>query len=87
MNTSRRLRKDADRKTGGPRYSLLKSGIKGTYVSVEPFHLARYLDEQMSRYNNPRDMNDGQHFDLAVSQIVGKRLTYDLLTGKDAGQA
>jgi transposase-like protein len=63
-------------------WSLLKRGIHGTYVSVEPFHLARYLDEQSFRYNNRRDMNDGDRFDLAVRQIVGKRLTYDELTGK-----
>ena len=33
-------------------WSLLKRGISGTYVSVEPFHLFRYLDEQVFRYNN-----------------------------------
>jgi hypothetical protein len=44
--------------------------------------LARYLDEQSFRYNNRKDMNDGERFDLAVRQIVGKRLTYDELTGK-----
>jgi hypothetical protein len=63
-------------------WSLLKRGLHGTYVSVEPFHLFRYLDEQMYRYNN-RKMDDGQRFSLAVSQIVGKRLTWDVLTGKD----
>src|SRR6266478_4302364 len=65
-------------------WSLLKRGLKGTYVSVEPFHLFRYLDEQAFRYNNRKGMNDGQRFDLAVRQIVGKRLTWDRLTGKDA---
>jgi transposase-like protein len=64
-------------------WSLLKRGISGTYVSVEPFHLFRYLDEQSFRYNNRRDMNDGQRFQLAMSQIGGKRLTYSALTGKD----
>jgi transposase-like protein len=68
-------------------WSLLKRGIKGTYVSVEPFHLARYLDEQMFRDNNRNDMNDGDPFDLAVRQIVGKRLTYSELIGKDNAQA
>jgi len=68
-------------------WSLLKRGIKGTYVSVEPFHLSRYLDEQMFRYNNRIDMNDGDRFDLAVRQIVGKRLTYAELTGKENPQA
>jgi hypothetical protein len=62
-------------------WSLLKRGISGTYVSVEPFHLFRYLDEQVYRFNN-RKMNDGERFDLAVRQIVGKRLTWNVLTGK-----
>ena len=64
-------------------WNLLKRGLHGTYVSVEPFHLARYLDEQAFRYNNRRDMNDGDRLDLAVRQIVGKRLTYAELTGKE----
>jgi transposase-like protein len=64
-------------------WSLLKRGISGTYVSVEPFHLHRYLDEQSFRYNNRKNMNDGQRFVLAMSQIGGKRLTYAELTGKD----
>ncbi len=63
-------------------WSLLKRGLHGTYVSVEPFHLFRYIDEQAFRYNNRQDMNDAQRFDLAVSQIVGKRLTYKELIGK-----
>jgi transposase-like protein len=64
-------------------WSLVKRGLNGTYVSVEPFHLFRYLDEQMFRYNNRKDMNDGDRFDLAVRQIVDKRLTWDVLTGKE----
>jgi transposase-like protein len=64
-------------------WSLLKRGISGTYVSVEPFHLFRYLDEQTFRYNNRKDLNDGQRFNLAMSQISGKRLTYSQLTGKN----
>jgi transposase-like protein len=63
-------------------WSLLKRGISGTYVSVEPFHLHRYLDEQMFRFNNRKDMNDAARFDLAVRQIVGKRITFAQLTGK-----
>lgn len=63
-------------------WSLLKRGISGTYVSVEPFHLFRYLDEQTFRYNNRKDMNDSQRFELAMSHVFGKRLTYDQLTGK-----
>jgi transposase-like protein len=62
--------------------SLLKRTISGTYVSVEPFHLFRYLDEQMFRYNHRKGMGDGDRFDLEVRQIVGKRLTFDQLTGK-----
>jgi transposase-like protein len=64
-------------------WSLLKRGINGTYISVEPFHLFRYLDEQAFRYNNRKDVDDAGRFDLAVQQIVGKRLTYSALTGKN----
>lgn len=63
-------------------WSLLKRGINGTYISVEPFHLFRYVDEQAFRFNNRRDMNDSDRFDLAVRQIVGKRLTWAEVTGK-----
>jgi transposase-like protein len=67
-------------------WSLLKRGISGTYVSVEPFHLFRYLDEQSFRYNNrsteDRPMTDADRFNLALSQIAGKRLTFAELTGK-----
>jgi transposase-like protein len=65
-------------------WSLLKRGISGTYVSVEPFHLSRYLDEQAFRYNSRKDMNDGQRFVKVVSFIAGKRLTLTELTGKAA---
>ena len=64
-------------------WSLLKRSISGTYVSVEPFHLFRYLDEQAYRFNNRDDMNDSNRFTLAMKQIVGKRLTWDALTGKE----
>ena len=68
-------------------WSLLKRGVSGTYVSVEPFHLFRYLDEQMFRFNNraTRDnqLNDSDRFDAAIRQIVGKRITYKELTGKE----
>jgi transposase-like protein len=63
-------------------WSLLKRSISGTYVSVEPFHLFRYLDEQAYRFNNRQEMNDFDRFKLAMSQIVDKRLTWDALTGK-----
>jgi transposase-like protein len=64
-------------------WSLLKRGIAGTYVSVEPFHLFRYLDEQTFRFNYRKDMDDYDRFRLALSQITGKRLTYKHLTGRD----
>lgn len=68
-------------------WSLLKRGISGTYVSVEPFHLFRYVDEQAFRFNTRLDsdgeiLNDGARFALAMSQIVGKRLTYKSLIGE-----
>jgi len=63
-------------------WSLLKRGIHGTYVSVEPFHLFRYLDEQAFRYNNRKGVDDGERFDIAVRRIFGKRLTWNQLTGK-----
>ena len=62
-------------------WSLLKRSLKGTYVSVEPFHLFRYLDEQAFRYNN-RDMTDLDRFVFVMRCIVGRRLTYKQLTGK-----
>jgi len=63
-------------------WSLLKRGVHGTYVSIEPFHLHRCIDEQAFRFNQ-RGLNDAERFDLAVSQIVGKRLTYKALTGHE----
>jgi transposase-like protein len=62
-------------------WSLLKRGISGTYVSVEPFHLFRYLDEQVYRYNN-RKLTDSERFRIATCGIVGRRLTFNQLTGK-----
>jgi transposase-like protein len=64
-------------------WALLKRGLKGTYVAVEPFHLDRYIDEQVFRYNN-RKLTDAQRFDLATKGMVGKRLTYAEVTGKVA---
>lgn len=70
-------------------WSLLKRGLNGTYVSVEPYHLFRYLDEQAFRFNNRIDeagekVSDYDRFRLAISQIVGKRLTWKQLSGKVA---
>jgi transposase-like protein len=63
-------------------WSLLKRGIRGTYISIEPFHLFRYLDEQAFRFNYRKDLDDRSRFDMAVSQVIGKRLTWNRLTGK-----
>ena len=67
-------------------WSLLKRGLGGTYVSVEPFHLFRYVDEQAFRYNNratkDNPLTDADRFQYALSQIVGKRLTFAEVTGK-----
>jgi transposase-like protein len=69
-------------------WSLLKRGIAGTYVSVEPFHLFRYLDEQVFRYNHratkENKITDADRFSMVVSNLFGKRLTFASLTGKTA---
>ena len=62
-------------------WSLLKRGLKGTYVSVEPYHLGSYVAEQVFRFNLRKE-NDATRFMTAASQIVGLRLTYAELTGK-----
>jgi len=62
-------------------WSLLKRGLKGTYISVEPFHLFRYLDEQVFRFNK-RKGTDADRFSELVSLITGKRLEYKHLIGK-----
>ena len=62
-------------------WSLLKRGIKGTYVSVEPFHLFRYLDEQSFRFNKRKD-NDQGRFLAALSMVQGKRVQYRDLIGQ-----
>jgi len=72
-------------------WSLLKRGVRGTYIAIEPFHFHRYLDEQIFRFNNratkDNPLTDSDRFALAVTQIVGKRLTYSQLTGKEEGSA
>jgi hypothetical protein len=55
--------------------------LRGTYISVEPYHLFRHPDEQAFRYNS-RKMTDADRLDMVVRQIVGKRLTFDQLTGE-----
>jgi transposase-like protein len=68
-------------------WSLMKRNLAGTYVCVEPFHLDRYLDEQMFRFNNratkDNPLNDSDRFLLALSQVSNKRLTFKELTGKE----
>jgi len=67
-------------------WSLLKRTLKGTYVSVEPFHLFRYLDEQAFRFNE-RKGTDGTRFTMALGGVGGKRLMYKWLTGKESPPA
>ena len=68
-------------------WSLLKRGLKGTYVAVEPFHLDRYVSEQAFRYNNratkDNPLNDSDRFVAALTRVVGRRLMYKTLTGKE----
>jgi len=61
-------------------WSPLKRALKGTYVSVEPFHLFRYLDEESFRYNE-RTMTDAERFGKVLGSIAGKRLTYNRVRG------
>jgi transposase-like protein len=63
-------------------WSLMKRNLRGTYVAVEPFHLDRYIDEQVFRFNNRQNKSDADRFKKLLSQIVGKRLTYAEVTGK-----
>lgn len=63
-------------------WSLLKRTVKGTYISVEPFHLGRYLDEQAFRFNE-RENNDSGRFMTVLSSVFGKRLMYSELTGNE----
>jgi hypothetical protein len=63
-------------------WALLKRMIKGTYVSVEPFHMFRYLDEEVFRFNE-RFGDDGYRFLTAIQDVTGKRVTYKKLTGKE----
>jgi transposase-like protein len=62
-------------------WSLLKRTLKGTYVSVDPCHLFRYLDEQCFRFNRRR-MSDAERFAVVLAQTIHRRLTYDELTGR-----
>jgi transposase-like protein len=69
-------------------WSLLKRTLRGTYVAVEPFHLNRYVDEQVFRFNHRKDgarkITAAERVAAVMSQVAGKRLTYSELTGKDS---
>jgi transposase-like protein len=67
-------------------WSLLKRSIKGTYVSVEPFHLFRYLDEQAFRFNE-RSGTDAERFEQTLRQVTGKRVTFEQLIGNHEEEA
>lgn len=64
-------------------WSLVKRALGGTYVSVEPFHLHRYLDEEAYRFNN-RKQNDAQRFAGVVAAVEGRRVTFAELTGANS---
>ena len=66
-------------------WSLLKRGLRGTYISVEPFHLDAYVAEQVFRYNNRKDSDDFTRFATCIMGIQGKRLTYTALTQRPQG--
>ena len=65
---------------------LRKARIEGRFISVEPFHLFRYLDEQVFRCNNRATkkhfVSDSNRFEMAFPQIADKRLSYDELVGR-----
>ena len=63
-------------------WSLLKRGLRGTYISVEPFHLFRYLDERVFTFNL-RDLNDLGRFESVLRSCAGRRLTFAEATGKN----
>jgi len=62
-------------------WSLLKRGLNGTYISVEPYHLFRYLDERMFTFNE-RWQDDQGRFLAVMAMVSGRRITYAELTGK-----
>jgi hypothetical protein len=67
-------------------WSLLKRALKGTYISVEPFHLFRYLDEEQAFRFSERALNDAERFAVTITRIVGKRLMdKQLIAARDAG--
>ena len=71
-------------------WSLLKRTLRGTYVAVEPFHMERYIDEQIFRFNNratkDNPLTDADRFIAALSQVSNRRLTFKELTGKTGSE-
>jgi transposase-like protein len=63
-------------------WSLFKRSVKGTYVHVMPYHLFRYVSEQVYRFNY-RKLTDANRFWLLLNKVVGKRLTYRMLAAVD----
>ena len=61
-------------------WSVLKRGLHGTYISVEPFHLFRYIDERVFTFNM-RNLDDYGRFETVLRLAAGRRLTYAELTG------
>jgi transposase-like protein len=62
-------------------WSLFKRVIYGTHHSVEPFHLDRYLSENVQRFNT-RQLRDDVRFTQTAGRVLGRRITYKELTGK-----
>ncbi len=60
-------------------WAMLKRGLNGTYMCVEPFHLFRYLDERVFTFNE-RDLTDLGRFSAVLGAISDRRLTYAALT-------
>ncbi len=61
-------------------WSLLKRGLHGTYVSVSPIHLFRFIDERVFTFNH-RDLTDFGRFTMVLNNVAGRRLTWSELTG------
>ena len=59
-------------------WALFKRAIKGTYVSVTPRHLTRYVEEEVFRFNN-RQTNDYERFKIVLELVKDRRLTYKQL--------
>jgi transposase-like protein len=69
-------------------WSMLKRGLTGTYIAVEPIHLDRYVDEQVFRFNQRHNKGgDSARFKAVLKDVVGRRLTYSELTGRLAAEA